>query len=93
MLGIRRYASLPSHADRLRARGLLTLNETADQLGVHTKTIKDWHDAGLLESHKANDKNERLYEPPAAGDPRLVKCLGWRLDKREPAPTDSRGAL
>ena len=61
MLGIRRYASLPSHADRLRARGLLTLNEIADRLGVHTKTIKDWRDAGLLESHKANDKNERLY--------------------------------
>jgi Recombinase zinc beta ribbon domain/Recombinase/MerR HTH family regulatory protein len=93
VLGIRRYANLPSHADRLRTQGLLTLNEIADQLGVHTKTIKDWRDAGLLDSHKANDKNERLYEAPAAGDPRLVKRLGWRLDKREPAPTNQRGAL
>ena len=84
---------LPSHADRLRARGLLTLNETAERLGVHTK-----HDQGLAprrpaQSHKANDKNERLYDPPDPGDPRLVKRLGWRLDKREPTPTDPRGAL
>ena len=93
VLGIRRYAGLPSHAARLRDRGLLTLQEIADQLGVHTATIKDWRDAGLLESHKANDKNERLYEPPSDGDPRLVKRLGWRLDKREHTPTNQRGAL
>jgi DNA invertase Pin-like site-specific DNA recombinase len=93
VLGIRRYANLPSHADRLRARGLLTLREIADQLGVHTATIKDWRDAGLLHSHKANDKNERLYEPPADGDPTLVKRLGWRLDQRKPAPSNQRGAL
>ncbi|MHB1836191.1 MAG: recombinase family protein [Solirubrobacteraceae bacterium] len=93
VLGIRRYSNLPSHAERLRARGLLTLEEIAERLGVHTKTIKIWRDAGLLDSHKANDKNEQLYQPPAAGDPRLVKRLGWRLDKREPTQPSQRGAL
>jgi len=93
VLGIRRYGNLPSHADRLRARGMLTLNEIADQLGVHPHTIKHWRHAGMLNSHKANDKNERLYEPPAPGDPRLVKRLGWQLSKRELIPSTPRGAL
>src|SRR6185437_15927912 len=57
---LRRAHGLPSHQDRLRAQGLLTITETAKQLGVHPSTIKAWHRAGLLTSHKANDKNERL---------------------------------
>jgi hypothetical protein len=50
---------------------------------VHLSTIKAWHHAGLLISHKANDKNERLYQPPTPGDPRLVKRMGRRLDQRQ----------
>ena len=92
-LGLRRRCDLPSHAERLRARDLLTLDEIAAQLDVHTSTIKAWHRAGLLESHKANDKNERLFEPPTPGDPRLVKRLGWRLNKREPIQPSPGGAL
>ncbi len=93
VLGIRRYSSLPSHADRLRARGLLTVHQIAEQLGVHPNTIKLWHRAGLLSAHTANDKNEQLYEPPTPGDPRLVKRLGWRLNQREPTQPIQRGAL
>ena len=65
------------------------MDEIAERLGVHTSTIKAWRHAGLLISHKANDKNERLYEPPIPGDPRLVKRMGSRLAKRvltEPTP-------
>ena len=69
---IRRKYHLPSHADRLRAQGLLTTTELAERLAVHPSTIKSWTKAGILNSHKANDKNERLYEPPAADDPRLT---------------------
>jgi DNA invertase Pin-like site-specific DNA recombinase len=86
---VRRKYRLPSHAQRLRDRGLLTLTETAERLGVHPHTIKDWHHAGLLIGHQANDKNEQLYEPPKPGDPRLVKHMGNRLDRRvlsQPAP-------
>ena len=93
MLHLRRAHQLPSHADRLRARGLLTIAQVADRLGVHPSTIKAWHAAGLLTAHKANDKNERLYEPPAPGDPRLVKRLGWRLANREPTQPCPGGAL
>jgi DNA invertase Pin-like site-specific DNA recombinase len=93
VLGLRRDNNLPSHADRLRASGLLTLRETAELLGVHTRTIKDWRRAGLLTAHKANDKNEPLFEPPTAGDPRLVKHMGVRLDRRVCARPNQGGAV
>ena len=79
---IRRKYHLPSHADRLRAQGLLTITELAHRLAVHPSTIKGWTKAGLLNSHKANDKNERLYQPPTAGDPRLTVRQGSPLRKR-----------
>jgi len=93
VLHLRRAHGLPSHAERLRARGLLTIGEIAERLGVHTSTIKAWHRAGLLISHKANDKNERLFDPPTAGDPRLVKQQGRRLANRKPPEPCPGGAL
>jgi DNA invertase Pin-like site-specific DNA recombinase len=79
---LRRKYHLPSHADRLRAQGLLTKTELAQRLRVHTSTIKNWTRAGILNSHKANDKNEHLYEPPIADDPRLTARQGSPLRKR-----------
>jgi MerR HTH family regulatory protein len=93
VLHIRRAHHLPSHADRLRARGLLTIDQTAQRLGVHPSTINAWHRAGLITSHKANDKNERLFDPPDPNDPRLTKRQGWPLRDREPTPPSQRGAL
>jgi DNA invertase Pin-like site-specific DNA recombinase len=90
---LRRSHKLPSHRDRLRARGMLTITETAHRLGVHTTTIRHWHAAGLLTSHKANDKNERLFDPPAPGDPRLVKQQGLALAQRELTQPCAGGAL
>ncbi|NUR74652.1 MAG: MerR family transcriptional regulator [Thermoleophilia bacterium] len=75
------------------ASGLLTLREIAVQFGVHTTTIKAWHQAGLLTSEKANVKNERLYQPPTPGDPRLVKQLGRPLSNREPIESTPGGAV
>jgi DNA invertase Pin-like site-specific DNA recombinase len=89
VLHLRRGNDLPSHLERLRARGMLTIPELADRLRVHPSTIKAWHRAGLLISHQANDKNIRLFEPPPPGDPRLVKRMGSRLDRRaltQPSP-------
>jgi DNA invertase Pin-like site-specific DNA recombinase len=82
VLEARRSNKLPSHADRLRANGLLTKTEIATRLGVHESTVKSWTKAGILNSHKANDKNERLYEPPVPGDPRLTARQGSPLRKR-----------
>ncbi|GAT11295.1 recombinase family protein [Mycolicibacterium novocastrense] len=79
---VRRKYHLPSHADRLRAQGLLTTTELAQRLGVHPSTVKSWTKAGILNSHKANDKNERLYEPAITGDPRLTVRQGSPLRKR-----------
>ena len=89
VLHLRRAHHLPSHADRLRARGALNLTEIARLLDVNIHTVKRWHGAGFLTGHKANDKNEQLYEPPIPGDPRLIKCMGRKLSNRvliEPTP-------
>src|SRR6478752_6013572 len=83
---LRRKYHLPSHADRLRAQGLLTTTELAQRLRAHPSTVKNWTKSGILNSHKANDKNERLYEPPIAGDPRLTVRQGSPLRKRVHTP-------
>ena len=93
VLELRRSHGFPSHSERLRARGLLTLREFAERLGVHPTTINTWRRAGLIDSHKANDKNIRLFDPPAPGDPRLVKRPGRRLDQRKPIQPCAGGAL
>lgn len=72
VIHLRHKYHLLSHAERLRAQGLLTTTELAQRLAVHPSTVKSWTKAGILSSHKANDKNERLYEPPISGDPRLT---------------------
>jgi len=93
VLELRRSAGLPSHGDRLRARGLLTLPEIAGHLGVHASTIKAWHRAGLLVAHRANDKNIPLFDPPDPGDTRLVKRQGSKLTTRVPTATTPGGAV
>jgi DNA invertase Pin-like site-specific DNA recombinase len=93
VLHLRRSNGLPSHLERLRSRGLLTIPELAEHLGVHPSTIKAWHQAGLLASHQANDKNIRLFEPPTPGDPRLVKKMGSRLANRASTPPSQRSAV
>ena len=93
VLELRRSQHLPSHADRLRARGLLTLTEVADRLGVHISTIKAWRRAGLLTAHKANDKNIPLFDPPDPADPRLAKRQGSKLSRRVHTATTPGGAV
>jgi len=93
VLDLRQSHHLPSHADRLRARGLLTLTETAARLGVHISTIKAWRRAGLLTARKANDKNVPLFDPPDPADPRLVKRQGSKLTRRVPTATTPGGAV
>jgi len=93
VLHLRHAHQLPSHAQRLRTRGMLTHDEIAERLHVHRSTIKAWNRAGLLHSHKANDKNEQLFEPPNPQDPRLVKRMGSALTKRVPTQPTPRGAV
>jgi hypothetical protein len=96
IIRLRQDHNLPSHRERLRARGLLTVAETAQRLGVCTSTIKNWHAAGLLIGHQASERNELLYEPPDEHDPRLRKHVGWRLKNRRTNQLefrDSRGTV
>lgn len=90
---LRHSNALPSHHQRLLARGLLTQQQIAERLGVSRNTIHAWRRAGLLHAHRANDRNDWLYEPPTTGDPRLVKRRGWRHSKREPARSTQGGAM
>jgi DNA invertase Pin-like site-specific DNA recombinase len=73
---------LKSRFDRLRERGMLTLNEMAERLSISTTHVKIWRAAGLLRAHMCNDKNEYLYEDPGPNPPR--KARGVRLSKRLP---------
>ena len=62
------YHLTPRYA-RLRERGLLTLAEVAQALGISTATVKHWRRAGLLRAHAYNDKHQYLYEPPGSDAP------------------------
>jgi DNA invertase Pin-like site-specific DNA recombinase len=77
---LRRDYDLKTRYDRLRAAGMLTPAQIAEQLGVSTHTVKKWRDHGLLCAHAYNDKNECLYEHP--GDDPPVKKQGSKLWKR-----------
>ncbi len=61
---IRKAHGLESRFDRLRRQGMLTLEETAQALGVHHQTVKDRANRGQLTSIAYNDKGQRLYAPP-----------------------------
>ncbi len=80
---IQKQYSLRSRFDRLRALGLLTLNEMARTLSVHPKTVKIWAVHALLKAHAYTDKPECLYKPPGPDRPR--KAQGTKLSLRRPA--------
>ena len=93
---LRRNHDIPSHHDRLRAQGMLTLNEIAHHLHVHPITIKKWHAAGLLQAHKANDKNDHLYprpDPTTTPTKRQGKRLSERAQAAEPTAPSQRSAV
>jgi len=80
---IQKHYGLRSRFDRLRALGLLTLNEIASVLGVNPKTVKVWAAHGLLNAHAYTDKPESLYEPVGPNVPR--KAQGVKLCRRQSA--------
>ena len=65
---------LKSRYDRLREKGLKTLQETAQELGVITQTVIKWRNHGLLKGYPCNDKNGYLYEPIPKDAPARVRA-------------------
>jgi DNA invertase Pin-like site-specific DNA recombinase len=80
---IQKQYGLRSRFDRLRALGLLTLNEISSLLSVNPKTVKIWTAHGLLKAHAYTDKPESLYESVGVNMPR--KAQGVKFCLRQPA--------
>ncbi len=80
---LRRDYHLKSRFNRLREKGLLTVQEMAKELQVSANTVKIWQRYGLLKSYKYNDKCERLFELEPEGN-RPVKSQGlkYKLSER-----------
>jgi len=66
---IRSNYDLEARYSRLRARGMLTLAEIAKRLDISAATAKTWRRAGLLRSHRYNDRGENLFEQPGPNTP------------------------
>jgi len=67
---LRQAHGFADHFTRLRQRGLLTQEEMSARLGVSVATVQCWRRAGLLRSHRYNDKGGHLYEAPGDHAPR-----------------------
>jgi DNA invertase Pin-like site-specific DNA recombinase len=77
---LRREYQLKARYDRLREKGLLTLEEMSARLGIGPKCVIAWRNHGLLRAYPVNDRDDWLYEDPGPNPPR--KAQGVRLDKR-----------
>ena len=75
-----RTRQIPSLWQRLRNAGMLTLDETAQQLGAHPQSIKRWYRLSLITGHLADDRGTCLYHPgQARPGPALVEAAGKAL--------------
>ena len=77
---LRREYQLKSRYDRLREKGLLTLEEMSARLDIGPQCVITWRNHGLLRGYPVNDRDDWLYEDPGPNPPR--KAQGVRLDKR-----------
>jgi hypothetical protein len=58
-----RARKIPGLGDRLRAAGMLTLDEIATELGVATATIKTWQLRGQITGRRIDARRAHLYHP------------------------------
>jgi hypothetical protein len=85
VMRVRRRYGLTPRFQRLRARGLLTLDEVAQRFGICTSTAKEWRWASLLRAHAYNDKPEYLFEHPGDDPPTRYTWKGlstWARQRR-----------
>jgi DNA invertase Pin-like site-specific DNA recombinase len=81
---LRREYQLQTRYDRLRQKGLLTLEEMSSRLDIGPKCVITWRNRGLLRGYPVNDRDDWLYEDPGPNPPR--KAQGVKLAKRRLFP-------
>jgi DNA invertase Pin-like site-specific DNA recombinase/DNA-binding transcriptional MerR regulator len=81
-----RAHSIPSHADRLRATGMLTTAEIAAQLDATVVTIRTWHRLGLITGQRIDGRGACLYHPGQHRPSRTAMAAARR-------PTDTAALL
>jgi DNA invertase Pin-like site-specific DNA recombinase len=84
---LRRDYHLKTRYDRLREKGLLTLDEMSQRLGITRHCVVAWRNHGLLRGYPVNDRDDWLYEDPGPTPPR--KAQGVRLSKRRRFPENT----
>jgi DNA invertase Pin-like site-specific DNA recombinase len=78
------FYKIPTRAQRLHTRGLLTLTDIATQLGVHPYTVKRWRELGLLRAEQSSDAPSYMFHP---GQTRPTTTAVWTAEI-----ADRRGA-
>jgi DNA invertase Pin-like site-specific DNA recombinase len=58
-----KHRGIASHHQRLRAAGMLTLDEIAAQLGVTAQTVKVWQRRGDITGRRIDGRRAHLYHP------------------------------
>jgi DNA invertase Pin-like site-specific DNA recombinase len=86
-----RNRGIPSHHERLRAAGMLTLEEIAEQLGVSTQTLKVWQRRGHITGRRIDGRRAHLYHPgqnrPPDGRQRPPRDTVTATHHHPPSPT------
>lgn len=74
---IRHTYTLKSRYERLRERGMMTVDEVLRQADISHQTLHRWRREGRVQAQAYNDKRQYLYDP-AAGIPRKNQPPGGK---------------
>lgn len=88
---LRRHRGIRSRFQRLREKGLLTVEEIAQRLNIAPSVVKEWRDKGLLRAHRYNDKDQCLYESPDDDLPGKFKKKRPYLDAKATTLEPAKG--
>ncbi|MBA2684053.1 MAG: recombinase family protein [Gemmatimonadaceae bacterium] len=87
-----RNRGIPSHHERLRAAGMLTLDQIAKELSVSTQTVKVWQRRGDITGRRIDGRRAHLYHPGQTRPPdrrrrhRQPAVLATDHHQLDPAP-------
>jgi len=83
------HYKIPTRVERLRAKGLQSLTETATRFGVHPFTVKRWRELGLLTAEQSSDAPAYMFHPDQSR-PSLTQV--WTAESADRHGTPSRHA-